>query len=267
MLGDDLAQEVAALVGLAEVGEELGDLDVGGGAERALLRHVLVERDRLLVLLQPVVGVGERDQGQAALRREVERQAHVDDRRDLVALAAADGAEVVEHLGRALVGAPDQRLQRLAGLQVVLRGDDEGMARQDLVEVLVDLLRPVLVAVAREKAAVGIDEPQRALVGVIGGREAGACRRLVAQQVGDHPGVEIAEGDEAVVLQAVAVLERLLLVAGARPGPGDEQVGEHVAARGRAVLGELRAGRCPLVRLQRLHAEHEMGEPVGRLLR
>ena len=173
----------------------------------------------------------------------------------------------VEHLAGALLGGLGERFQRLAVLEVGQSGDDQRMARQDLVEVLVNLLGLPLVPVPRQEAPVGVDEPQRGPVGVVGRGEPRARGRLVAHHVGDQPGMEIPERDEIIVREAIAIFDRLLLVAAAGPGPGRQQGREDVAARRGAVLGELRARLRPLVALQRLHAEHEMGEPVGRLLR
>ena len=62
-----------------------------------------------VVLLQPLVDVPEGDQGERMIGIEIEAEAQIDDRRQLVALGVADDAEAVEHFGGAVLGVADER--------------------------------------------------------------------------------------------------------------------------------------------------------------
>ena len=81
-----------------------------------MLRDAGEDLVRPVELLQALEDVGERDEGERVLGVEVEREAQIDDRRQLVALAVAGGAEPVEDLGGALLRSADDERQRVRPL-------------------------------------------------------------------------------------------------------------------------------------------------------
>ena len=170
-----LSRQRLGLVGALERVEIDRQLDLGVAAQRRIRRHALIDLDRELRLLHLLVEVGEREQRQRMVRREIERELQIDEAEVLAAAAAERRAEAVEHLG----GAGLRRCRRAAAarrprLEIVHRVDDQRMARQHLVERLVDLQRLFLVADCATAAAVGL--ATRSAVGRACGRARGACR-------------------------------------------------------------------------------------------
>ena len=173
---------------------------------------------------------------------EIEREAQIDQRRQFVALARAGAAEAIERFGRAVARVADQRRQRLAGGKIGERGDDHRVVGDEGVEVVIDFLCAVDVAMAGEAARVSVGEPQGVLVGFIGGFEPALRLKAIAQQIGDQAGVVIAKHGERRLLDLVERVERVLLVAGAGVAPGDEQRRRHVMRLAGFAGGELGAG-------------------------
>ncbi len=69
--------------------------------------------------------------------------------------------------------------------------------RNEAIEIGVDFLRPFDVVVTREEPRVGVGEPQRILVGVVGRLQAALRLGRIAEQIGDQSGVIIAKHGEA----------------------------------------------------------------------
>ena len=215
-----LLQALLGLVGAVERVEIDRQLDLGVAPQRRTRRHALVDLDRELRLLHLLVEIGERQQRERLVRREIERELQIDEAEVLAAAAAERGAEAVEHLGGAGLRRVDQRRQLLARLEAVHRLDDQRMARQLLVERLEDLQRLVLAAVARQPGAIGLDEAQRGGVELVGALETLAGFLLVAGEIEDQAGMQILEQRVPVgALQLVDRLDRGLGVAGAVAAP------------------------------------------------
>src|SRR5262249_59678191 len=85
-------------------------------------------------LLQRIVEVAERKQGERMRWREVERKLQVDEADILSSLPSKRGAEPMEHLGGTGLGRVHHQGELLAGLELVGRFDDQRMARQNFVE-------------------------------------------------------------------------------------------------------------------------------------
>ena len=113
-VGDQLLQALLGLVGALE-GVEIGrKLDLGVAPQRRILRHALVDLDRQLRVLHLLVEIGERQQRQRLVGREIERKLEIDEAQVLAAAPAERRAEPIEHFGRAGLRRVDQRRQRLA---------------------------------------------------------------------------------------------------------------------------------------------------------
>ena len=90
-------------------------------------------------------------------------------------------------------------------------------------EVLVDLLGALDVIVAGQETGIGVREPQRVLVALIGELEAAPRLDRIAQRIGDEARVIIAKHLDARVLDMIERFERMLEVAGAGIGPSRQQ--------------------------------------------
>ena len=114
-------------------------------------RNLLVDLDRELGLLQRFIKVGEREQRERVLRREIKRELQIDEAEILAAAPSERRAEAVKRFGRAGLRIVDQRRQFLAGADFFHFAGDQRMARQRLVEGFENLERFVLLAL-RERA-------------------------------------------------------------------------------------------------------------------
>ena len=101
MILDQLLQSLLGLVGLVERVEIDRELDLGVAPQRRILRHALVDLDRKLRVLHLLVEIGERQQRQRLIGREIERELQIDEPEILAAAAAERGAEPVQHFGGA----------------------------------------------------------------------------------------------------------------------------------------------------------------------
>ena len=126
----DLDRLVAA-VGGVEIGREL---DLRVALQRRTGRHPLVDLDRHLRLLHRLVEIGQRQQRQRMIGREIERELQIDQREILAAAARQRGADAVQRLGGAGLRRIDQRRQLLAGPGVAQAFLHQRMPRQLLVE-------------------------------------------------------------------------------------------------------------------------------------
>ena len=232
IVGDQLLQPLLGLVGAVERVEIDRELDLGVAPQRRIARHALVDLDRELRVLHLLVEVGERQQRERLVGREIERELQIDQAQVLAAAAAERGAEPVEHLGGAGLRRVDQRRQLLAVLDAFHRLDDQRMARQLGVEGLEHLERLVLLAVARQPRAIGLDQAQRGGVELVGALEALAGFLLVAGEIEDQAGVQVLE--QRVPVGALQLVDRLdggLGVARAVGRPGGEQRGGEIGDR------------------------------------
>ena len=138
------------------------------------------------------------------------------------------------------------------------------MARQLGVEGLEHLHRLVLLAVARQPGAVGLDQTQRGGVELVGAVEALAGLLLVAGEIEDQAGMQVLEQRVPVgALQLVDRLDGALGVAGAVARPGGEQRGGEIGDRPAHRLR--RDSACAsgvFLLLERAHAEHQPGDAV-----
>ena len=118
-------------------------LDRGVAVQRRCGRDALVDFDRELRLLQRFVKIGEREQRERVVRREVQRELQVDEAEILAAAAAERGAEPVQHFGGAGLSRSHKRRQLFALLQFLHRREHDRMPRHALVELLENLQRLV----------------------------------------------------------------------------------------------------------------------------
>ena len=81
MLGDQRSQMLLGLVGAIEAVEIGRHLDRGVAMQRRRRGHSLIDLDRELGLFQPLVKIGEREQRQRMIRREVKRELQIDEAR------------------------------------------------------------------------------------------------------------------------------------------------------------------------------------------
>ncbi len=99
-----LDQRVEVLLRLVRAVEriEIGrHLDRGIAMQRRIRRNALIDLDRQLRLLERFVEIGEREQRQRMVGREIERKLEIDQAEILAAAAAERGAEPVERFGGA----------------------------------------------------------------------------------------------------------------------------------------------------------------------
>ena len=201
---DHRLQMLARLLGLAERFEQQRRLHIRVDAQRVRFGHAVVKVYRGFFLLQPLVNIGEREGGQRIIGRERQRQTQIDQRRQFVALAsAAERDESVKDFAGALLGVAHEGIERLAGVDVGQRGDDERVIRHRFVEGLVKSARGLVVAVARQEARIGVDETQHRVLGAQNRFEAPFRLGLVPADIGDQRRVIVAEHGEAFAVQFV----------------------------------------------------------------
>ena len=75
--GDQLVEPLLGLVGAIERVEIDRELDLGVAPQRRVLRHALVDLDGELRVLDLLVEIGERQQRQRLVGREIERELQV----------------------------------------------------------------------------------------------------------------------------------------------------------------------------------------------
>ena len=138
------------------------------------------------------------------------------------------------------------------------------MVRQHLVEVGEDLARRILLAVARQPAAIGLDHAQRRRIELIGVLEALAGFLLVAGEIEDQAGMQVLE--DRVPVRPGELVDRRhrgLGVAGAIQRPGREQRRGQIGDRAAHRLRQSAARGAVLLVLERVHAEHQLGDAVA----
>ncbi len=158
----------------------------------------------------------------------------------------------------------DQRRQLLAGLGVAQAFQHQRMARQLLVECVVNRGRRRRVLVARKPARVIVGDPQHGIVELVGPLQPHAGIFFLAREFEDHGRVQVLE--QRIPFrpgQLVDVGDRRLGVAAAIGGPARQQRRDQVGDRpaDRLIDVELRAG--VFLQLQVTHADHQTSDPVG----
>lgn len=261
--GDELLQPARRLLLLAHRVEHQRGLHIGRAAHGRAIGDELVGVDGAFVLLQALVNLGQRHDGEVVAGRQEQGEAQIDHRRQFVALAAASGAEAVERpLGRALLDIAHHGVELAPGGEIGLRRIDQRMTRQNLRESGVGAPGLIRIAVPGHEAGVGVDEAQRVLLAVVGRLH--ALRRLGAQaaDIGDERAVVRAEDGEGFLLELIDEIDGALGFARADEGPGRQQRRGEVALAAGAALAEMLARLLPLLRLDRANAEGEMREAV-----
>ena len=138
------------------------------------------------------------------------------------------------------------------------------MAREFLVECLVDARRRRGILVARHPARVGVGHPQRGIVELVGPLETRAGILFLACEFEDHAGVQILE-DRIPFRpgQLVDVGDRGLGVAGAIAGPARQQRRDQIGDRSAHRLIDVDLRRGVFLLLQVARADHEPRHAVA----
>ena len=156
-----------------------------------------------------------------------------------------------------------RRVRGLAGLQLVEGVAHDRVARQKLVEGGIGLDREVRPPGLRFEPGIGIDDAQGILVGVVGGLEPALRFRLIADEVGDQPGMEVAESVVgALALQLVHHFERALSVIGTGIGPSGQEGAGEIGCSTPSAAGEVLAGLRELAGLDLANPKAELREAV-----
>ena len=226
-------------------------------------RHLRIGIVGTLGLLHPVERVGEGQAGKGVFGGEIECKAKIDHGGQLVALGRSCRAEPVEHLAGALLSGVDEAGQRLACLQLVEGVTHDRVARQQLIEGGIGLDGEVRTAGLRFEPGIGIDDAQGILVGVVSGLEPALRFRLIADEVGDQPGMEVAESVVgALALQLVHHFERALSVIGTGIGPSGQEGAGEIGCSTPSAAGEVLAGLRELAGLDLANPKAELREAV-----
>ena len=182
---ENLDRFVAA-VHTVEIG---GELNLRVALQRRSRRHTLVDLDRHLRLLDRLVEIGERQQCERMVRRKMERQLQIDQREIFAAAPDQRGADAVERLGAAGLCGIDQRRHLLAGPGFAQAFLNQRMARELLVERLVDRGRLCIALVARQPARIGLRHAQHRVVELVGPLIARTGVLFLAGQFENHAGM------------------------------------------------------------------------------
>ena len=190
--------------------------------------------------------------------REVKRQLQIDQRQILAAAAGQRGADAVQRFGSTGLRRIHQRRQLLAGLGLANALQHQRMAREFLVERLVDAGRRRGILVARHPARIGIRHPKRGIVQLVGAFETHAGIFFFPCEFEDHAGVQILE-DRIPFRpgQLVDVGDRGLGVAGAVGGPARQQRRHQVGDRPAHRLIDVDLGGRVFFLLQVARADHQ----------
>jgi len=142
----------------------LGRSVISVAPQRRVLGELLIDLERQRRLLQVLVEVAEREQGERLLGIEIDGELQIEQREVLATLAAERGAEPVEQFRGAGLRRVDEGRNLAACLEAVDHFDDERMPRHHFLEAVEHLERLILILIAREPAAVGLNRAD--LVGV-----------------------------------------------------------------------------------------------------
>ena len=263
--GDDALQDLdrlVAAVGGVEIG---GQLDLGVALQRRIRRHALIDLDRHRRLLHRLVEIGERQQRQRMVGREVERELQIDQREILAAAAGQRGADAVQRFGGAGLRRIDQRRQLLAGPGFAHAFQHQRMARQLLVERLVDRRSPTRHPCCATSSAHRRRPPAACgIVELVGPLETHAGVLFLARELEDHAGVQVLE-DRVPFRpgQLVDIGDRGLAVAGAVAGPARQQRRHQIGDRSAHRLIDVGLRRGVFLLLEVAHADHQPRHAVG----
>ena len=190
--------------------------------------------------------------------REVKCKLQIDQRQILAAAAGQRGADAVQRFGGTGLRRIHQRRQLLAGLGLANAFQHQRMARQFLVERLVDAGRSLSVLVARHPARIGVGHPQRGIVEFVGALQTHAGIFFLAREFEDHAGVQILEDRIPFRSgQLVDVGDRGLGVAGAVGGPARQQRRHQIGDRSAHRLIDVDLGGRVFLLLQVARADHQ----------
>ena len=138
------------------------------------------------------------------------------------------------------------------------------MIGNGLFELAVDLDRFVLVAIAREEAAIGFDVAHRDCVRLVGALVALGGIFFVVGEIEDQSGMHVLE--DRVPVRSGEPVERVdcrMRIAGAGIGPSREQGGGEIGDRTADRLREILPCQRILLLLERAHAEHKPRDPIA----
>ena len=260
---DQRLEVLLCLVRLVERIEIGRHLDGGVAMQRRTRRHALIDLDRQFRLLQRFIKIGEREQGQRMVGRQIERELQIDEREILAAAAAERGADAVQRFAAAGLRARHQQRQFLTGLELLDRLRHQRVTRQHLVEGFEDRQRVFRRLIARGPTAVSFDHPQRRGVELVGMLEAFAGFRLVAGEVVHHAGMQVFE--DRVPIRPGELVDRrhgILGAAGRIKAPARQQRRRQIGDRPAHRLRQFAARGGILLVLERAHADHELGDAV-----
>ncbi len=158
----------------------------------------------------------------------------------------------------------DEQRQLLAGRDLLCLFHDHRMIGNGLFELAVDLERFVLVAVAREEAAIGLDVAHRDRVRLVGPLVALGGIFFVVGEIEDQSSMHVLE-DRVPVRpgEPVERVDRRMRIAGAGIGPGREQGSGEISDRTADRLREILPRQRILLLLERAHAEHKPRDPIA----
>ena len=195
---------------------------------------------------------------------EVQRELQIDQREILAAAARQRRADAIERLGGASLRRIDQRRQLLAGLGFTQAFLDQRMARELLVEGLVDAGCRRLVLVARQPARIGVGHPQHGIVELVGALQTNAGVLFLAGQFEDHAGVQVLEDRVPFRTgQLVDIGDGGLAVAGAVTGPARQQRRDQIGDRPADGLVDVELRGRIFLLFQVAHADHQPRHAIG----
>ena len=158
----------------------------------------------------------------------------------------------------------DEQRQLLAGRDLFCFFHDHRMIGNGLFELAVDLERFVLVAVARQEAAISLDVAHRDCVRLIGALVAFGGVLFVVGEIEDQSGMHVLE--DRIPVRPGEPVERVdcrMRIAGAGIGPGRQQRGGKIGNRAADRLREILPRQRILLLLERADAEHKPRDPIA----
>ena len=205
----------------------------------------------------------QRNHRQRRLGVEIEGKLQVGGGELVAAVAPQRRADAVEHFRRASLGRRGQRRRHAAFLDQGAGGGENRIAVGGLVEGVENADRLVLLACARERPGVGLDDAHGAVVDLVGGGELGGGLIAPVGEVEDQSRVVGAERVEPFrAFQFVQKLQRLVGLAGAGKGPGRQELVGKLGQRSAAGLREVLARSGVGAFLEGGNAEGEAAEQV-----
>ena len=201
-------------------------------------------------------------------RLEVKRKLQIDQREVLAAAARQGRADAVERFGGTGLRRIHKRRHLLARLGLAQAFLHQRMARELLVEGLVDRGGLVFILVAREPARIRLGDAQHGIVELVGPLEARAGVLFLARQLEDHARMQILEDRIPFRTgQLVDAGDRAFGVTGAVGRPGRQQRRHQIGDRAADGLVDVELGGGIFFLLQAVHADHEPRDAVRLVVR